>query len=91
MADTGFARAATIAKSDTIDFGGNDASVNARADRMQTCDAIYVGGAGVVAAVLENGSVQEFTVPAGGTLFVRARRVNNTNTTATLMVALFRG
>lgn len=53
------------------------------------CDAIYVGGAGVVAAVLADDSVVNFTCLAGSILPVRAKRVNSTNTTATLMVALY--
>ncbi len=53
-------------------------------------DAIYVGGAGVVAAVREDGTVVNFTAAAGAELHIRAKRVNSTNTTATLMVALYR-
>jgi len=53
------------------------------------CDAIYVGGAGVVAVVFQDGTVVNFTCVAGEVLPVRARRVNATNTTATLMVALY--
>lgn len=36
-----------------------------------------------------DGAVVNFTVPAGGMLKINAIRVNDTNTTATLMVALF--
>ena len=55
---------------------------------------IYVGGTGDVAAVLDDGSangvVLTFSaVPAGTLLPIRARRVNSTNTTATLMLALY--
>lgn len=50
---------------------------------------IYVGGAGVVNVVYPDGATQVFTVPAGGTLQVKAIRVNSTSTTATLMVAQF--
>lgn len=52
-------------------------------------DAIYVGGAGQVAVVQQDGTVQNMTAPAGATLPVRALRVNSTNTTATLLVALY--
>jgi hypothetical protein len=52
-------------------------------------DAIYVGGAGVVQAVLSNDTVVAFTCVAGQILPVRAKRVNNTSTTATLLVALY--
>lgn len=51
-------------------------------------DAIYVGGAGIVAAVMQDSSVVQFTCIAGQVLPVKARRVNVVNTTATLMVAL---
>jgi hypothetical protein len=53
------------------------------------CDAIYVGGAGVVVAVLESGATVAFTATAGQTLPIQAKRVNSTSTTATLMVALY--
>lgn len=52
-------------------------------------DAVYVGGAGVVAAVLPDDSVVNFTCVAGQVLPVTVKRVNSTNTTATLMVALW--
>lgn len=53
------------------------------------CDAVYVGGAGVVALVLPDDSVENFTAVAGGIIPVKCKRVNSTNTTATLMVALY--
>jgi hypothetical protein len=55
------------------------------------CDAVYVGGAGVVALVHDdaNGTVQNFTCIAGQTLLVKAKRINSTNTTATVLVALY--
>ncbi len=68
--------ALAVTKSDSVNFG-------------TPCSAIYVGGAGVVAAVMAgDGAVVEFTVPAGGMLKINAIRVNDTKTTATLMVAL---
>lgn len=72
-----------ITKSDTVNFApvGNL--------QYEWCDAIYVGGAGVVAAVLQDGSVQEFTAVAGELLPIKAKRVNSANTTATLMRALY--
>lgn len=66
-----------ITKSDSADFPGGFS------------DGIYVGGAGVVAVVAESGNVTNFTAVAGQVIPLRARRVNNTNTTATLMVALY--
>lgn len=50
---------------------------------------LYVGGAGNVVAVSPGGSVVPFTaVPAGTTLYIRARRINATSTTATALVGL---
>lgn len=68
---------AEITPSDSVDF------------TKGPCTAIYVGGAGVVKAVRWDDTVVSFTVPAGGTLQIIAKRVNNTDTTATLMVALY--
>lgn len=52
-------------------------------------DAIYVGGAGVVVAVFDDGKTANFTATAGATLPIRVKRINSTTTTATLMVALY--
>jgi hypothetical protein len=73
--------ALAITKSDTVNF---PLGVNGG-----VCDAIYVGGAGIVVAILQDGSAVNFTCVAGQTLPVRAKRVNSTTTTATLMVALY--
>ena len=54
------------------------------------CQGIYVGGAGAIAAVMEDGTVATFSaVPVGTLLPIRATRVNSTNTTATLLLALY--
>ena len=51
--------------------------------------AIYVGGLGDVAVVFEDDVVLTFSaVPAGTILPVRCKRINLTNTTATLILAL---
>lgn len=68
-----------ITKSDTANFGGP----------KPLCDAIYVGGAGVVVAVMQDDSAVSFTCIAGQVLPVQAKRVNSTSTTATLMVAFY--
>ena len=73
-----------ITKSDTADFADPPAP-------QKCCDAIYVGGAGVVVVVDEGGNTASFTAVAGGYLYTRARRVNSTNTTASLLVALYEG
>jgi hypothetical protein len=51
-------------------------------------DAIYVGGAGNLVAVLPNGQTVTFAVIAGQVLPIRVRRVNATLTTATGLVGL---
>lgn len=52
--------------------------------------SIYVGGAGNVAAVAQDGSVATFVaVPAGTVLPIRPIRINFTNTTATSILALY--
>ncbi len=51
--------------------------------------ALYVGGAGDVVAVNENGVAVTFAaVPAGTVLPIATARVNDTGTTATNIVAL---
>lgn len=52
-------------------------------------DALYVGGAGIVVAVFENGVTSNFTAVAGEILPIRIKRVNATTTTATLMNLLY--
>jgi hypothetical protein len=66
-----------ITKSDTVDFP------------QGMCDALYVGGAGIVQVVAQDGTVVPFTAVAGEILPVQAKRVNSTDTTATLMNALY--
>jgi len=83
-----YARFAAITKSDTVNFDGSTFSASA-ATKALPADGIYVGGAGVVAVVDEGGVVVNFTAVAGQTLPLRAIRVNSTNTTASLMVALY--
>lgn len=82
--------ARTMVPSDTVDQAilGNQA-MSTVAALVPYFDGIYIGGAGVVALVLVDGSVVNFTCVAGQTLRMRGRRVNSTNTTATLMNALY--
>ena len=77
--------AVAITKSDTVDI---EPPVPGNPQRLT--DAVWVGGAGVVVAVFENDSTAAFTCIAGTVLPVAIKRVNSTNTTATLMVALYR-
>jgi hypothetical protein len=51
-------------------------------------DAILVGAAGTVAAVMESGQVAVLTLPAGAWVPIAARRINATGTSATALVAL---
>jgi hypothetical protein len=52
-------------------------------------DAIYIGGAGNLVAVMPDGSTVTFTgVLAGTVLPISCIRVNATNTTATALVGL---
>ena len=51
--------------------------------------AIWVGGAGAVTALMADDSVLTFAaVPAGELLKIRAKRINDTGTDATSIVAL---
>ena len=81
-ADAPYTQFAAITKHDTNNI--QLASVDT------PCDAIYVGGAGDIAVVDQHGTAFTFSaVPAGTVLKVAAKRVNSTNTTATLLTALF--
>lgn len=54
------------------------------------CRGIYVGGAGNVVLVGDDNVAVTFTAPPVGTFIpCGAKRVNATNTTATLLVALY--
>lgn len=69
---------------------GETVSKSDSTNLAQTSRAIYVGGAGNVAAVMLGGTVLTFVgVPAGTLLPIRATRINSTDTTATNMVALY--
>lgn len=54
----------------------------------EPCEAIYVGGTGDVVVVGDNGAILFKAVPVGTFLWVKAKRVNATNTTATNLVGL---
>lgn len=77
-----YTKGVVIVPSDTADF-----VAQGTCDRLTT--AIYVGGAGVVPVVFQDGTVVNFTCVAGQILPVRARRVNNASLTASLLVALY--
>ena len=81
-------RSLVITKSDTVNFDGSTYSASASTKAIPS-DAIFVGGAGVVVAIFEDGSLAPFTVLAGTVLPLTCIRVNSTSTTATLMNALY--
>lgn len=85
---TVFSRVALITKSDTVNYDGSTYSASA-ATKAIPADAIYVGGAGIVVVVMEDGSTSSVTAVAGGIIPVRSIRVNSTTTTATVMSALY--
>lgn len=82
IANPQYDKAVTITKSDTV-------NIDTSTTGAVPCDAIYVGGAGVVVVVFPDSSTGSFTCIAGQVLPVRAIRVNSTNTTATLLLALY--
>lgn len=78
---TSYNTAKAITTSDTVDIIGPAG--------RKTTDALYVGGAGIVVAVFQDGSTVSFTAVAGQILPLTVKRVNATTTTATLMVGLY--
>lgn len=79
LAQQSYNKGVAVVTSDTVNFS----------PPLGIAEAIYVGGAGIVVAVLQDDSVINFTCVAGQILPVRVLRVNATSTTATLMVALY--
>ncbi len=88
VASQPYNRGVTITKSDTVNFDGSTYSASA-ATKAIPAEALYVGGAGIVVAIFEDGSNAQFTCVAGQILPLKLIRVNSTTTTATLMVALY--
>jgi len=82
IANSQYTKGVAITTSDTVNF------LDAGGQRL-LCDAIYVGGAGIVVVVFQDDATAQFTCVAGQILPVKAKRVNSTSTTATLMVALY--
>ena len=71
--------AIAITKSDTVNIAGP----------KTLTDAVYVGGAGIVVAVMSDDSLVAFTAVAEGILPIAIKRINSTTTTATLCIALY--
>lgn len=84
----GYNRAVAITKSDTVNYDGSTYSA-AAATKAIPAPAIYVGGAGIVVAIFEDGSNAQFTCVAGQILPIKTIRVNSTTTSATLLLALY--
>lgn len=82
IANSRFNKAVAVVTSDTVDFV-------VQGTGRKLCDGLYVGGAGIVVAVFEDGTTVNFTAVAGQILPIAIKRVNTTNTTATLMTALY--
>ena len=70
----------------------NDAAAITLSDTVNhtwTFDAFYVGSAGTVVLVLENGVTATFVGCLAGTIYrLRGIRINNTSTTASNLVGL---
>lgn len=77
MAIERYSTAIAVTPSDATDFASG------------RCDAIYVGGAGNITAIVGGSAVLFTAVPVGTVLRISATRVNATGTTATAMVALY--
>jgi hypothetical protein len=74
-----------IVPSDTVNID----RVNQSGGLSECTDAIWIGAAGIVAAVMQNDTVVSFTCVAGTLLPIAVKRVNLAVTTATLLVALY--
>jgi len=70
-----------IVPSDTVDLPRT-------APHFGFTEALFVGGAGIVNAVMEDNTTRQFTCVAGQILPIRCKRVNAAATTATLLRGL---
>jgi len=77
-----------ITKSDTVNYDGSTYSA-APFTKPIPADAILVGDAGIVIAVLENGATVRLTAVAGQIIPIKTIRVNSTTTSATNLYALY--
>src|SRR5258706_14181774 len=95
MPDSGFFnRSLTVTPSDTVNYDGTVVSTTGTYQTSGNtkpipADGLYVGGAGTVTVVYENGQTNQYTAVAGEILPIRTIRVNSTGTAATLMLALY--
>lgn len=73
-----FTKGVAIATSDTVNF------------TTVPCRGIYVGGAGNMVVLMNDGNTITLNGVTAGTIYaLRAKRVNATSTTATNLVALY--
>jgi hypothetical protein len=80
----------TTASSGTLPVSSLAAVVPSDTVSFPVCKMLQVGGAGVINILAEDDTVAvALTVLAGTLLPIRAKRVNATGTTATLIVALY--
>jgi hypothetical protein len=81
--DQGWNRAKVVTPSDTVDLTDS-------ANQPVIAQALYVGGAGNVVFVMPDGVTVLVTAPPVGSILpIKFKRINATNTTATLLVALW--
>jgi len=59
-------------------------------DLPNIADALYAGSNGVIRAVSQDGTVVAFHCVTGTIIPIKAKRVNNTSTSAMNIVALYR-
>jgi hypothetical protein len=78
--DRAAVKLAAVTPSDSADLPGG------------VCDSLWVGGVGNIAVIAQDdtAAVTLTAVAAGSHVNVRARRVMSTNTTATLIVAMYK-
>lgn len=86
MTPINYQRWAAITPSNTVAIGETTAG-DGNAQRPQ---AVYVGGAGAVVAVMPDGTTATFAgATAGSILPIQPVRINSTSTTATNLLALY--
>lgn len=77
-----YKKSAAITKSDTVNIGPYPST-------GRLTDAVLFGGAGVAVVVWQDDTTESLTVAAGQYLNIAIKRVNSTNTTATVMTAFY--
>ncbi len=79
-----------ITPSDTVNFTGPSGGIANGPSGDPLCQAVYIGVGGNAVFIRDDDTAITFTgVIAGSIIPVQAKRINDTSTTATDMVALF--